>query len=131
GGLLLGAVLRLIGSGTSPGGLHQEAVSGVAAAMMAHLVGLVALLGLLAAGAARRELDPSLETPFRSASAWWQRAGTALILGFAGVIELALPRLPWTSGLTRQAPDPLPTLLGLAPAVRLILFTAPLIHLWP
>jgi hypothetical protein len=130
-GLLFVAVLSLIGSGISPGWLHQEDVTGVAAAMIANLIGLLALLGLLAAGAARRELDPSLEAPFRNASAWWQRAGTALILGFAGLIELALPRLPWTSGLTRHAPDPLPTLLGLAPAVGLILLTAAVIHLWP
>ena len=131
GGLLFVAVLSLIGSGISPGWLHQEDVTGVAAAMVANLVGLLALLGLLAAGAARRELDPSLEAPFRSARAWWRRAGTALILGLAGATELALPRLPWTSGLVQHAPDPLPALLGLAPTVGLILLTAAIVHLWP
>jgi len=131
GGLVFVAVLSLIGSGISPGWLHQNDVTGVAAAMVANLVGLLALLGLLAAGAARRELDPSLEAPFRSARAWWRRAGTAVILGFAGVVELALPRLPWTSGLIQHAPDPLPVLLGLAPAVGLILLTAAVVHLWP
>lgn len=129
--LLFVALLSLGGSGISPGWLHQEDVTIVAMAMLANLIGLVTVLGLLAGGAAWRELEPSLEAPFRRTRGGWQRAGTALLLGSAGVIELALPRLPGADRLISQAPTPVPTLVVLAPAVGLILLTAAATYLWP
>src|SRR5262249_57309462 len=89
------------------------------------------VLGFLAAGAARRELDPSMEGPFRKGRAWWQRAGTALAFGCVGLIGLALPRLPGVSTMTSHTPGPAATLIGLAPAVGLILLTAAAIYVWP
>jgi hypothetical protein len=131
GSLAFVAVLTLTGSGISPAWLHREDVAGVAAAMVANAIGLIAVLGILAAGAARRELDPSMEGPFRKGRAWWQRAGTALVFGCVGLIGLALPKLPGVSALTSQTPGPAATLIGLAPAVGLILLTAAAIYVWP
>lgn len=125
------AVLTVSGSGISPAWLHQEDVSAVAAAMVANAIGLMAMLGILAAAASQRELDPSLEAPFRRGRAWWQRAWTALAFGCIGLIGLALPRFPGLSGLTVHSSGPAATLIGLAPAVGLILLTAAAIHVWP
>ena len=131
GSLALVVVLTLSGSGISPGWLHREDISAVAAAMVANAIGLIAILGILAAAAAQRELDPSLETPFRSGRAWWQRAWTALGFGCIGLIGIALPRIPAVSALTTHTSGPAATLIGLAPAVGLILLTAAAINLWP
>lgn len=130
-GLLFLAVLSSGGSGLSAGWLHREDVLGVAVAMAGNAVGLIAVLALLALGAARRELDPALEGPFRRTRPWWRRAGTALLLGCAGTIELALPKAPVTANLISGTPGPLPTLLGLAPVLGLILLTAAVVHLLP
>jgi hypothetical protein len=125
------AALSVGGTGISTGWLHADDVTNIGLVMSANLIGLVFVLALLAGGAVWRELEPSLDYPFRRGRPWWQRAGTAAVLGAAGIVELAFPRLPGVDALITQAPTPLPTLLALAPAVALILLTAAAIHLWP
>jgi len=113
---LTAAVLALTGWGPSPLILGVQDLRGV---VIAEAVAGAILLGVLVAmsgWAARWDVDPTLEAPFRRPSAWWLRGTTVVVLGLLGLLALLLPRLIGPGLRAALTPDGA-ALVPLAPAL--------------
>jgi hypothetical protein len=102
---LAATVLTLAGWGPSPLILGVQDVRGVAVAEAVTAVALLVVLGVMCGRAARWQLDPTLEAPFRQPSPWWLRYTTIAALVLAGLPALFLPHLVGPAALQAITPD--------------------------
>jgi hypothetical protein len=134
-GLALSALvllaLGLTGSGLSTQSLHGGDVALAGGIVLASAVALVAGLAILAARVVNREVEPSLEAPFRPLPTLAPDGVTVVLLAILGVPVLFLPRLPGVDQLSAGAPPWAAEVIALAPALGLVLLTGAAVRLYP
>ena len=123
--------LGLTGSGLTPRWLHPEDVALATATLLVSAAILAGVLGLLAGRVVSREVEPTLEAPFRTPASGPPSALTVLLLVVFGLPALCLPRLPGVDQLTAGAPPWAAAIIALAPALGLVLLTGAAVRLYP